>query len=49
MSPLTNLSHNTDSELGSLDIIVIINLVVVSLVGKNKKSPTRLEVIWDKL
>ena len=46
---LTNLSHKTDSELGSLDIIVIINLVVVSLVGKNKKSPTRLEVIWDKL
>ena len=46
-SPLTNLSHKTDSELGSLDIIVIINLVVVSLVGKT--SPTRLENNWDKL
>ena len=33
-SPQEDLSYKTDSELGSLDIIVVINLVMVSLVGK---------------
>lgn len=34
LSPKEDLSYKTDSELGSLDIIVVINLVMVSLVGK---------------
>ena len=34
LSPQEDSSYKTDSELGSLDIIVVINLVMVSLVGK---------------
>ena len=34
LSTQEDSSYKTDSELGSLDIIVVINLVMVSLVGK---------------
>ena len=45
LSPLTNLSQKTDSELGSLDIIVIINLVIVSLVGVEELASTHLRIL----